>query len=216
MWLFTKHGFFSAVRARQRNGITASPSIQAESLSEPGFAGTSRLSRLGSLTGSGVARSSIPGGPITPNRCLSPSPPGGRYWPSWPSRPTTTTSSRRSPALRAGIAYEHALYDVWSVMNRLQKYGSRMGRGGGMGLPSGFHGTLSPPVQDCRSYRWGPRRPVDPTGDSLIFVLNDGASITVRRLSGHATVVLAGAQEKRLSVLHWGPGTKPRPLSWIR
>ena len=48
----------------------------------------------------GTARSSIPAAPITPTGCSSPSPPGRRWWPSWPRRPTTTTASRRSPATR--------------------------------------------------------------------------------------------------------------------
>ena len=49
----------------------------------------------------------------------------------------------------------------------------------------------------------------DPTTDSLTAVLNNGASITVRKLSGHARVVLVGAHWWRRGSRSWRSGRGP-------
>ena len=123
MWPFTKHGFFSAVCARQGNGKHGQPvdpgriMVRARVRSHL----EALKSRFPELLGSCEILDS--GGTDYAYRLFVAKP----AWMQVVAELVEETDydNFKSEVARhqgkAGAAYEHALHDVWSVMNRLQK-----------------------------------------------------------------------------------------------
>ena len=123
MWLFTKHGFFSAVCARQGNGKHGQPVDPGRIMVRARV--RSHLEALKSrfpdpLGGCEILDS---GGTDYAYRLFVAKP----VWTQVVGQLAEETDydNFKSEVARhqgnAGAAYEHALHDVWSVMNRLQK-----------------------------------------------------------------------------------------------
>ena len=76
MWLFTKHGFFSAVCARQGSGKHGQPVDPGRIMVRARVRGHPEALKARFPDLLGAARSRIPAGPITPIGSSSPSPLG--------------------------------------------------------------------------------------------------------------------------------------------
>ena len=100
MWIFTKHGFFSAVCARQGDGKHGQP-VDPDRIMVRAGSGPSRSPEESDFPTFSVSAKfkSLPG-PITPTGYSWRSLHGRRWLRDWQRKPTTTTSSRRSPAIR--------------------------------------------------------------------------------------------------------------------
>ena len=123
MWLFTKHGFFSAVCARQGNGKQGQPVDRSRIMVRARVRGhlEALQSRFPDQLGSCEILDS--GGTDYAYRLFA----AKLAWMQVVAELAEETDydNFKSEVARhqgkAVAAYEHALHDVWSVMNRLQQ-----------------------------------------------------------------------------------------------
>jgi hypothetical protein len=123
MWIFTRYGFFSAVCARQGNGSYGQPvdlnRIMVRARMREHLEALQR--RFPQELGAGEIVSS--GGTDYAFRLFIEKPVWAQVM-SALAEETDYDNFKSSVARlqgREGAAYEHALHDVWSVMNRLQR-----------------------------------------------------------------------------------------------
>jgi hypothetical protein len=123
MWIFTKHGFFSAVSARQGNGKHGQPvdldriMVRARVRSHL----EALKKRFPDLLGECEIQESV-GTDYAFRLFVQKS--AWKQVASGLAEETDYDNFKSEVARhqgRAGAAYEHSLHDVWSVMNRLQK-----------------------------------------------------------------------------------------------
>ena len=123
MWIFTKHGFFSAVCARQGDGKHGEPVDTDRIMVRARIRGhlEALRKRFPGLLGESEIQESA--GTDYAFRLFVPK----SAWTQVVAglAEETDYDNFKSEVARhqgrAGAAYEHSLHDVWSVMNRLQK-----------------------------------------------------------------------------------------------
>jgi hypothetical protein len=123
MWLFTKHGFFSAVCARQGDGKHSQPVDTDRIMVRARIRGhlEALKKRFPDLLGEAEIQESA--GTDYAYRLFAPK----STWTQVVAglAEETDYDNFKSEVARnqgrAGAAYEHSLHDVWSVMHRLQK-----------------------------------------------------------------------------------------------
>jgi hypothetical protein len=123
MWLFTKHGFFSAVCARQGNGKHGQPVDPGRIMVRARVRG--HLEALKARFPDRLGSCEIVDSDGTDYAYrLFVAKPAWRQVVAELAEETDYDNFKSEVARhqgKAGAAYEHALHDVWSVMNRLQK-----------------------------------------------------------------------------------------------
>ena len=123
MWIFTKHGFFSAVCARQGDGRHGQPvdpdrmMVRARNRGHLEAAEEAVRRPARPVRHSGVGRDRLRLPTLRQQGGVVP----GAFRPGRGNRLRQLQVGGRPPPGRAGAAYERSLHEVWSVMHQLQK-----------------------------------------------------------------------------------------------